>query len=248
MLYYETHGKLTSRPLIFLHGFLGSRVDCFPIIEELERDYFCTLVDLPAHGKSPYTTPIISAIKQSIESIHALTEQKPLLIGYSLGGRIALQISQDSKTPICGVFAFSAHPGLATEWEKKERLRADRIWQNRLQTLEPKQFLTLWYEQTPFASLRGKVELLEKLYKERDLSHKNELSLVLEEMSLAKQPLISHSSLPLRLGFGEEDVKYKILYQNSLFAQVSIPKAGHTVFLENPKGCAEAIKTFIDTI
>jgi len=248
VLYYQTRGKLTNPPLIFLHGFLGSHADYFPVVEDLENDYFCLLFDLPAHGKSPYITPIIPAIKESIQSIHILTQQKPFLIGYSLGGRIALQISQDSQIPISGVLAFSAHLGLHSEAEREDRLRSDRIWQKRLQTLKPKDFLTLWYAQDPFVSLHAKAELLEKLYKERDLSHRNELSFVLEEMSLAKQPLITHSYFPLCLGFGEEDLKYKRLYKNTHFSQVSIPKAGHTVLLENPKACTESIKSFINTI
>lgn len=244
MLYFQTRGELTSPPIIFLHGFLGSHADYLPLLEHLKGNYFCSVVDLPAHGKSPYTAGMLTNVQKHIESIYALTKQKPFLVGYSLGGRIALQIAQAPRIPIAGIIAFSAHIGLSSESQRKKRLEADLIWQQRLKTLPKEEFLSLWYAQEPFSSLQQKPHLLQKLYQERDLSNKDDLCLILEEMSLAKQPLLTEFPFPTCLAFGEEDLKYKDLYKPLWLPKASIPKSGHAVLLENPQACAIAVADF----
>ncbi len=51
-LAYEAHGQ--GRPVVFLHGFAGSRQQWRPYVQPLTRRGFRVyLVDLPAHGRSP---------------------------------------------------------------------------------------------------------------------------------------------------------------------------------------------------
>jgi 2-succinyl-6-hydroxy-2,4-cyclohexadiene-1-carboxylate synthase len=226
-----------------LHGFLGSHLDFLPLLDDL-RSYHCHLIDLPSHGKSPFISPILATIEEHIHTIIKTLSQKPLLVGYSLGGRIAMQIAE--KLPIKGLFTFSSHIGLQNNTEKEERLDKDRLWQERLTTLSSKDFLTLWYKQAPFASLQRKPELLKNLYETRNLSNPHALSSLLEEIGLAKQPLLSSFPCPTCLAFGEYDVNYKHLYEKFVpsIPQIEIPEAGHSVLIENPSYCAKAIKSF----
>lgn len=67
-----------------------------------------------------------------------------ILIGYSLGGRIALEIAQAHHFRLKKLFLLNAHPGLSTEKEKETR----KAWEDQvLQNLKKKtkeEFLSDW--------------------------------------------------------------------------------------------------------
>ena len=243
MLFYETFGN-ASNPitLIFLHGFLGSRLDWAPIIELLKKDYFCIAIDLPAHGKSPYSANINLALEKTL---FFLSPTPPLLIGYSLGGRLALSYGNKHPHKIRGVLAISSHTGLQNDLAKEQRNLEDLAWEERLKTLPCEDFLLCWYNQSVFSSLQKRPLLLKKILLKRKYNNPEELSQILLQASLSKQPLYGDFEHPARFLFGEEDLKYQKLFSSfppDLIEEIK--NAGHTVHLENPQACAEAISRF----
>jgi len=93
-LYYETHGTSGLRPLILLHGGLGSGEMFGPILPTLTADHQVIAVDLQGHGRTadidrPLDTRLMA------DDIAALIEhlglEKPDVMGYSLGGGVAFQ-------------------------------------------------------------------------------------------------------------------------------------------------------------
>jgi len=89
-LYYETHG--TGRPMILLHGGLGSGEMFGPTLPVLAADHQVIVVDLQGHGRTAdIDRPIdISLMADDIGAlIDHLGLQKPDLVGYSLGGGVA---------------------------------------------------------------------------------------------------------------------------------------------------------------
>jgi pimeloyl-ACP methyl ester carboxylesterase len=89
-LYYETHG--TGRPLILLHGGLGSGEMFGPILPALSKDHQVIAVDLQGHGRTADIDRPID-IRLMADDIAALIDHlgldKPDLVGYSLGGGVA---------------------------------------------------------------------------------------------------------------------------------------------------------------
>src|SRR5687768_363917 len=89
-LYYETHGS--GRPLILLHGGLGSGEMFGPIIPALADHHQVIAVDLQGHGRTADIDRPID-IKLMADDIAALIDHlgldKPDLVGYSLGGGVA---------------------------------------------------------------------------------------------------------------------------------------------------------------
>jgi pimeloyl-ACP methyl ester carboxylesterase len=89
-LYYETHGS--GRPLILLHGGLGSGEMFGPILPTLAEDHQVIAVDLQGHGRTAdIDRPIdIGLMADDIAAlIDHLGLEKPDLVGYSLGGGVA---------------------------------------------------------------------------------------------------------------------------------------------------------------
>jgi pimeloyl-ACP methyl ester carboxylesterase len=89
-LYHESHG--TGRPLILLHGGLGSGEMFGPILPALSQHHQVIVVDLQGHGRTADIDRPID-IRLMADDIAALTDhlglQKPDLVGYSLGGGVA---------------------------------------------------------------------------------------------------------------------------------------------------------------
>ena len=93
-LYYETHGS--GRPLILLHGGLGSGEMFGPILPALAGRHQVIAPDLQGHGRTADIDRPID-IRLMADDIAALIDHlgldRPDLVGYSLGGGVALQIA-----------------------------------------------------------------------------------------------------------------------------------------------------------
>src|SRR3954463_1021408 len=91
-LYYETLGA--GPPLILLHGGLGSGEMFGPILPLLVEHHQLFLVDLQGHGRTADIDRPID-VRLMADDIAALINHlgldHPDLLGYSLGGGVALQ-------------------------------------------------------------------------------------------------------------------------------------------------------------
>ena len=74
--------------LVFLHGFLGTKEDWNEIISYLEPKYNCFALDLPGHGSTPYCEDWEEDIFEEIADFSTPIH----LIGYSMGGRVAMRL------------------------------------------------------------------------------------------------------------------------------------------------------------
>jgi pimeloyl-ACP methyl ester carboxylesterase len=87
-LYYETHGRAGLRPLILLHGGLGSGEMFGPILPALTADHQVIAVDLQGHGRTADIDRPLD-VRFMADDVAALIEhlglEKPDVMGYSLG-------------------------------------------------------------------------------------------------------------------------------------------------------------------
>ncbi len=77
--------------LFFLHGLLGSKHDWQNVIENLPH-FSCLALDLPFHddAKTVCVTDFEQTCAYVEQQLQQLSDQPYYLVGYSLGGRIAL--------------------------------------------------------------------------------------------------------------------------------------------------------------
>jgi pimeloyl-ACP methyl ester carboxylesterase len=93
-MYYEVHG--TGEPLILLHGGLSSSDMFGEIMPELAPNRQVITVDLQAHGRTADIDRAISyqAMSDDVAAlIHYLKLTEADVMGYSVGGEIALRIA-----------------------------------------------------------------------------------------------------------------------------------------------------------
>ena len=109
-LYYETHG--TGRPLILLHGGLGSGEMFGPVIPLLAERHQVVAVDLQGHGRTADIDRPIEA-RLMADDIAALIDHlalaSPDVVGYSLGGGVAWQTAFKYPKKIRRLVAVSAN-------------------------------------------------------------------------------------------------------------------------------------------
>ncbi len=197
--------------LVFLHGFLGSPQDWHGVIHHLP-EYSCEALSYPFQIPSD-----------------------AILIGYSMGGRIALRSSQPK-------ILLSTHPGLQTSQEKAKRLEQDQEWIKRLKEEPLEMFLKAWYDQPLFDSLRAHPDF-PTILSRRHANDPHVLAKMLAQESLAHQEF----TLPKNAFFlhGQLDTKYAQLYRDLQVASLEIPQTGHAAHLENPERCSEMIRSII---
>ena len=93
-LYYEIHGA--GRPIVLLHGGLMHGGLFGPVLDMLAKDHKVITPDLQGHGRTADIDRPID-IRLMGDDIAALIEHlgldKPDVVGYSLGGGVALQVA-----------------------------------------------------------------------------------------------------------------------------------------------------------
>src|SRR4030088_504761 len=109
-LYYETHG--TGRPLVLLHGGLGSGEMFGPVLPMLAEGHEVIAVDLQGHGRTADIDRPID-VRLMADDIAALMDhlrlKQPDLVGYSLGGGVALHTAAKYPAKVRRLVAVSAN-------------------------------------------------------------------------------------------------------------------------------------------
>ena len=109
-LYYETHGS--GRPLILLHGGLGSGEMFGLLLPLLAEHHQVVAVDLQGHGRTADIDRPID-IRLMADDIAALIDHlglvTPDLVGYSLGGGVALHTAAKYPAKVRRLVIVSAN-------------------------------------------------------------------------------------------------------------------------------------------
>lgn len=118
MLHTTETGPADGRPLLFLHGFLGSGRNLASLARRLTAlDPSCRalLVDLPGHGRSPPLPPeapfdhLPAAV---LATLDRLAPGRPAaLVGHSLGGRVGLALAGLAPARFDAIAVLDIAPG-----------------------------------------------------------------------------------------------------------------------------------------
>lgn len=240
----------------------------------------CISIDLPGHGESFvqwHKKKLMQEPYQSIETVAEMLLQLicnastrgVILVGYSMGSRIALYMSLKYHDKIDGTVLISGSPGLREENTRKIRLSQDDSKASYLMSHGLHSFLEIWYEGSLWKSLRDH-PFFKKIVSQRE-KHQDIRSLAkaLSDFSTGRQrPLwdeLKNCKKPLLLIVGEKDPKFRsiaeemcseiksscagdITEQGDLCEMVVVPECGHAVHLENPLPVINVVRKFLTRV
>ncbi|MGP4109950.1 alpha/beta fold hydrolase [Streptomyces sp. 4N509B] len=108
-LYYETHGE--GRPMILLHGGLGSGEMFAPVLPALAERHQVITVDLQGHGRTADIDRPLD-VRLMADDVAALIDhlglERPDVVGYSLGGGVAFHTAVRHPEKVGRLVAVSA--------------------------------------------------------------------------------------------------------------------------------------------
>ena len=198
-------------------------------------------------GASRYLTDLLDS----------LDVRRAVIVGYSMGGRLALYFALRHSERCSGLFLESASPGLESPQERNERRRTDEEKATRLESGNFDEFLHDWHQQPLFASLAKNGELLQKTIESRRRNEPGELALSLRGMGTGSQPSlwgeIAGLRTPALAVTGELDEKFVGIGRRMgshspkiRFAEVA--GAGHNVHIETPKAYLNLLRDFLESL
>ncbi|MEK6220680.1 MAG: 2-succinyl-6-hydroxy-2,4-cyclohexadiene-1-carboxylate synthase [Chloroflexota bacterium] len=245
---YKTLGVPTSPALVLLHGFLGNNDDWAETARLLSDSYFCIMPDLPGHGINTSRMPnapisLIDFASELKSLINKLNLYNVNLLGYSMGGRLALTFAIQFPKLVNTLILESANPGIQESNLRRQRASEDAQRANQINKIGLDKFIDTWYEIPLFESLSQHGEKFNELKAKRKHNDATWAIKTIAELSPGVQPELWSSlnkvSMPTLFLAGQLDQKYtklsaRALGYNDLFKLVIIPNAGHNIHFEHP--------------
>ncbi len=257
--------RLPGQPvLVLLHGFTGSASSWHALLPALLLPGLRILaLDLLGHGSSDAPAdPARYSIEHCRDDLLAILQTlgvaqgAAILLGYSMGGRIALY------SALSGYFRAlvleSASPGLRTEQERAERHTSDNALAERIEREGVEAFIHYWEGLPLFASQRN---LPNERYQEQRAQRLHNcpqgLANSLRGVGTGAQPSLYERlpelHLPVLLLAGALDTKFSTIAQEMAqrLPQAHlhlIPGAGHTPHLERPEQFATVVRNFCTAV
>lgn len=262
--HYEVRGDggaaESTHPVLFLHGFSQSLATWYPVVERMPDEHI-VLLDLIGHGESdkpevdaPYS--VFSQVEQ-LEAVRQAFGLGPVrVVGYSMGGRIALMYAVRYPASISALVLESASFGPRTPAEREAYAARDRAMAERVRESSASEFARWWAETPVLASQQAlPLELQEAEARSRAANDTQALARALLGSGQSQMPTLfeAASRLPMPLLYicGAHDAKYSALADEAHKAwglDVRRFATGHNVHLERPHEYAETLVEFFERV
>ena len=252
-------GDASLPPLLMLHGFMGAGADWMDVADDLSKHHRCICPDLPGHGSTRGVPKDMRACADALLlRLDQLDVAQCALLGYSMGGRLALYLAAHHPDRFTRVVIESASPGLKSEDARAQRLERDKALAEELEELDgaPQrftEFLVRWYEQPMFASMARHEGRLKQFLDRRLRNNPGALADVLRTLGPGAQPSVWEAledyATPTLVLAGGLDRKFCFIAEAMSdacpkIAMREIEDCGHNIHFENTKAFVTTVTAF----
>ncbi|NLA37260.1 MAG: alpha/beta fold hydrolase [Actinobacteria bacterium] len=236
-------------PAVLLHGFAQNR-DCWgPLADRLAKDRPLTAVDLPGHGASAAVhTDLWGAGRYVLD---AASPGPCALIGYSLGGRVALHAALTAPERVAKLVLISTTAGLEDATERAKRRAADEKLADHIEAVGIDAFVDEWLQNPLFAGLTDETRFVAE-------RRKNDPAGLASSLRLAgtgtQEPLwdrLGELTMPTLVIAGENDPRYEV-YAERLASSIGdhsmlvvVGGSTHSPHLEKHEAVVELIAAWL---
>ena len=253
-------GSPEAPPLLLLHGFTGSGDNWAAHAAAFASHFRVITVDILGHGRSSsppnpnrYTMPQVAA--DMIALLDRWQIVQTALLGYSMGGRLALYLACHYPARFRQLILESSSPGLETEAERTARRQQDERLADWIEANGISAFVARWEALPLWDSQQGLPNDLKQQRRQQRLQN-NPVGLAnsLRGMGTGAQPSLWGAlpalALPTLLIVGALDSKFVAINQQMVARLPNgrlhiTPHAGHTVHLERPSAFETAVCQFL---
>jgi len=233
-------------PLVLLHGFTHTGASWDPVVAALGERYRALAPDIRGHGSASDVEPVTLA--SVIGDLAALGPRRFMLVGYSMGGRLALHIALALPARVGRLVLIGATPGIADAREREQRRRADERLAAQIEGCAIEEFARRWAATPVLAGQSPRVAAAAHADRLRNTTAG--LARALRGLGTGALPPVwdrlGELAAPVTLIVGERDHKFRKI-ADEMAAAISaariaaVPRAGHAVHLEAPDAVARII-------
>lgn len=250
----------SGRPLLLLHGFTGSSANWEPIAHSLARQHQLVMPDLLGHGQTaapaePERYGMAEAAADLATLLDTLEIEQVYLVGYSMGGRLALYFTLHYPERVRSLILESSSPGLKMPDERLARREQDNRLAERIEREGIEAFVDFWEGLSLWASQQAVSVLKRQALRAQRLKNRPKgLANSLRGMGTGIQPSLWNQlgqvGQPTLLLTGLLDKKFveinrRMCVEIPTAAQQIISHAGHTIHFERPQVYSERVLAFL---
>ncbi len=225
--------------LWLLHGNLGSPADWQPVADALSRaGVECRALNLWKYLEC--CPKSLTEMGRILCSEIAAQDKRPVICGYSLGGRLAMHAALAHPPLWKAAIFIGANPGMENEADRSARRAADAEWAVKCHSAPWDEFLAEWDAQGVFAGAPPHDRAALKPWR-------NSISRAFIDWSVGVQenlfPALRECPVPQLWVAGERDAKFSAIARHAVGdAALILPGAGHRILQEAPAALAKALK------
>lgn len=243
--------------MLLLHGFTGSGQGWEELASGL-GDWHVIAPDLPGHGGTAAPTGAMPMVARDlVELLDQLGVAQAVVVGYSMGGRLALHLAAHAPDRVKGLVVVGATPGIVDPDERAARLADDESLARRIEE-DLEAFVNDWENQPMFWSQRALTPETREAMRAVRLAHDPKLlAEALRRLGTGAQPPLHERlrtmSLPVLWVAGEYDLKFRAIAQSTraMLPDVHVavvPYAGHAVHVERPSAFRTLVREFVEPL
>lgn len=259
-IHVDMEGEPHLPTIVFLHGFTGSTATWREVREQFSGSYRTVAIDLTGHGKTTSPeNPVRYSMEEQIEDLNKLIEQLSIqsfyLVGYSMGGRIALGYTIKYPERVRALVLESASPGLKEEVEREQRRNADALLAKKIIENGIQSFVEKWENIPLFDSQKSlpekkREEVRAERLQQSEIGLANSLLGIGTGSQKSYWDTLQKLKKPVYLITGELDAKFVGIareMENLLekCRRSIVPDVGHAIHVENPCIFATMIKDYL---
>ena len=229
--------------VVLLHGFTQTRQSWRRTVAA--GRYRAIAPDLPGHGQAAER---LASFAACAAYVRALADGPCTLVGYSMGGRIALYTALTMPGLVERLVLVGASPGIEDPAEREARRRADAELADRIEAIGVEAFAEEWGAQPLFAGQAARVAAAAHADRLRNTA--TGLAAALRGLGTGvMEPLwgrLGELRMPVTLVVGQRDAKFRAIAERMAPAISGsrielVAGAGHAVQLERPEAVAAAV-------
>ena len=239
--------------IVAFHGFMGTGADFSPL-----KDCLHTSMDMPdlvGHGSHLPFDPIKYSTASQVAHWKERIPYGSVIMGYSMGGRLALQLATAYPEHFAGLIVIGGTPGIADHQERALRARWDRQQAKKLRKKGMAEFYRTWQTLPIIASQQAILpKILDPMIARRLRQKPELLALSMLHFGTGTMPdcweRLQYLQMPVLLMVGENDAKYRGIARN-MQRQIPqaelavIPDVGHCAHLEGIAPSTAVIHEFL---